>query len=93
MAMIPSTYMDHILPATKRLATSSRTSNSSSCSSTSSTGSNDSDIGIYDCEDNSRDGDYYKHQEGLCTPRELLPMNGARRGKWTFEEERFTERI
>jgi len=88
----------HILPATKRLTTSSRTSYSSSCSSTSSTGSNDSDTGNFysttdDCEGNSRHGGYYQHQEDLCTPKELLPMNGARRGKWTFEEERFTERI
>jgi len=28
-----------------------------------------------------------------CTPKELLPKNGCRRGKWTLEEENFTERI
>ena len=26
-------------------------------------------------------------------PPELLPENGIRRGKWTVEEEKFTERI
>ena len=75
------TSLEHYKLSTEKKLMISRAPNSSS------------DVSVYSstCSDSS--ADEFDDSEEICIPKELLPKNGCRRGKWTVEEERFTERI